>query len=99
MQSFAATDVHDIGIRRCDGNRADRTRRLAVEDRIPGAAEVVGLPHAAVHRADVENIGLTGYAGKSACAAATERPNVTPVHLSEHRAVDLLSGGREAGKE
>ena len=48
MQAFAAADVDDVRIGRRDGDRADRLRRLVVEDRVPRAAVVVDLPDAAV---------------------------------------------------
>ena len=40
LQSLAAADVDDVRIGRRDGDRADGSGRLIVEDRIPGAAVV-----------------------------------------------------------
>src|SRR4051794_10841779 len=48
LQSFAAPDVDDVGVRRRDRDRADRSGRLLVEDRFPGEPVVVRLPDAAV---------------------------------------------------
>ena len=62
-EPFAAADVDDVWIGRRDGNRADRAGRLIVEGRQPCAAEIGGLPDAAVHRADVEDIRRARDAG------------------------------------
>ena len=75
-----------------------------VEDRIPGAAVVVGLPHAAVDRADVEHVRLVGNSDGGLGAAAAERADHAPSQLGVHRGIDLLRlrrGGRERehGKE
>ncbi len=92
MQPFPAADVDDVGIGRCNDDCADGAGRLMIEDRIPGAPVVVGLPHPAVYRADVEDIRLARNAGEGARAAAAKRPDVAPVHFREHRRVDLLGG-------
>ena len=47
-QPFAAADVEDVRIGRRDGDPADRSGRLIVEDRLPRPAGVGGLPDAAV---------------------------------------------------
>ncbi len=52
-----------------------------IEDGIPGAAVVVRLPDAAVHLADVENIGLAGYTGGGASAATAKRADHAPVQF------------------
>ena len=98
MQSFATADVDDVRIRGRDRDRADRAGRLLIEDRLPGAAVVVGLPHSAIHRADVEDIRLAGNAGDRARASAAKWADVAPMHLGEERRIDLL-GGRRARKE
>src|SRR5260370_40621378 len=58
LQPFAAAYVDDVGIGRRNGDGADRARVLIVEDRLPGAARVRGLPYAAVNPRHVQNIGL-----------------------------------------
>ena len=78
LQAFAAADVDDVGIGRRDGERADGAGRLIVEDRLPGAAVVGGLPDAAVVDADVEDVGLAGHAGRPDGAAAAERADHPP---------------------
>ena len=70
LQSLAAADVDDVRVRRRDRERADRLRRLLVEDRRPGAAGVVGLPDAAVVDADVEEV--------RACPRTPAAPTVRP---------------------
>src|SRR6185437_7697455 len=62
VQSFAAADIDDIGIRRRDGDRTDGTGGLVVKDGLPSASVIVGLPHAAVADAHIEDIGLRWYA-------------------------------------
>src|SRR5205807_6767642 len=47
VQAFAAADINDVGIGGRYRYRADRTSGLIVKDRIPSAAIVIGLPHAA----------------------------------------------------
>ena len=58
LQPLAAADVDDVRIRRRHRDRADRLRRLVVEDGLPGAPVVVGPPDAAVADADVEDIRM-----------------------------------------
>ena len=77
---FAAADVDDVRIGRGDGEGADGAGRLVVEDRLPGAAGVGGLPDAAVVDADVEDVRLAGNAGRADGAAAAERADHPPAH-------------------
>src|SRR5205823_4017690 len=62
-EPFAAAYIYGIGVRRGDRDRADGLRGLLVEDRLPGATRVVGLPDAAVHLRHVERVGLRRDAG------------------------------------
>jgi hypothetical protein len=64
-----------------------------VEDGVPGAAIVVGLPHAAVDLAHVEDVGLGGDAGDGAGAASAEGSDHAPVEFAEQVGGDLLGGG------
>ena len=77
---LAAAYIDDVRIGRRDRDRADRTRRLIVEDRHPGSAVVGRLPHAAVVEADEEGIRTIGDAdcglpasrgGDRSCASAS----------------------------
>ena len=72
-----------------------------IEDRLPGSAKIVGLPHPAVHRADVEHVGLAGHARDGAGAATAKWTDVAPLHLGKDLGIDrLCEGGRnEAEKE
>src|SRR5437660_12815109 len=81
LQTLSAGDVNDIGIRRRNRDRADGLSRLIIENRIPGSAIVVRLPHSTIHRAHVENVRFTRYAGNSARPAATKGPDHPPPHL------------------
>jgi hypothetical protein len=76
VQSFPAADVDDVRVRRRDGNVSDRSRGRIVEDRLPGPAVVVGLPHAAVihaHHKDARPRRHAGAADRSACAEGTNQ--------------------------
>ena len=77
----SAAHVNHVGIRRGDGDGADRTRRLVVEQRRPGRAVVGGAPHPAVVEAGIEDIGLAGDAGKRPRAPGASRPDGAPMHL------------------
>src|SRR5580693_971533 len=90
MQPFTARDVNNIVIRRGDGDSTDRLTGLLVEDRRPGAAIVVRLPHPAVHRADIEKIWLVRYAGDRPRPAAPKRPDHAPAHFLIHALRILL---------
>src|SRR5258708_7178095 len=60
LESFAATNVEDVGVGGRDRDGANGAGRLLVEERLPGAAIVVGLPDAAVVHANEKNVGLVG---------------------------------------
>src|SRR6516164_117307 len=78
LQALAATDVEDVRVGGRDGHGADRAGRLVVEDGLPGSAEVVGLPDAAVADADVEDAGLAADAHGGDGPAAAERADHAP---------------------
>src|SRR5258706_1225738 len=82
MEAFAAGDINDIGIRGSDGDGADRLGGFVVEDRVPGAAVIVRLPHAAVDLANVANIRLAGDAGGGTGA--------TPAKGADHAPMEIL---------
>ena len=58
--------------------RADGAGRLIVEDRLPGPADIVRLPNAAVVSGDVEHIGLGSDARGGDGAPAAKRPDHPP---------------------
>src|SRR5439155_9583751 len=72
LQTLAAADVDDVGLGRGDGERADRSGRLVVEDRLPGPSGIRGLPDAAVVDTDVEDVRLAGHSRGADGAAAPE---------------------------
>src|SRR4051812_36693948 len=82
METFATGDVHDVGVGGSDGDRADRLGRFTIEDRVPCASVVVRLPDAAIHLSHIEDVGLTGNAGRSARASATQRADHAPVQVA-----------------
>ena len=89
LQTFAAADVNDIGIGRCDGQRADGAGGLVVENRIPGVSKIGGLPDAAVDGSHVENVGLVRDAGDGHGAASAERADAAPAHFRIEFLIEL----------
>src|SRR5204863_4113388 len=91
---FPTADEHDGRIRGCDGNRADRRDRLAVENREPHPATVDRFPDAAVDRAEIEIVGTTGNAGRGGDAPTAEWPDHPPAQagkkLGRERAGDRV---------
>src|SRR4029077_2985361 len=89
MQSFTAADANDVRIRRRDRNRADRRRRLIIENRLPRPTVIDRFKNAAVHGRHVENIRLRWNSCDRPCSAAAIRSNVTPaqnrIELSRSR--------------
>src|SRR5271163_1511849 len=81
MQSLATANVNNVRVGRGDGDRADRLRRLVVEDRIPGAAVVVRLPDSSVDLSNIENVRLAGDSAGSARAPAAQRADHAPVQV------------------
>ena len=76
----AAADVDDIGIRRCNGDCADRSGGLRVENRQPVRAVVRRTPHATVVETDVKHIRLAGHTGERARTTAAHRTDMAPMH-------------------
>ena len=89
LKSFTAPDVDDVGIRRRDGDGANRAGRLVVEDGRPGTTKVVRLPDAAVDGADVEDVRLIRDADRGLGAARAMRADHAPAHLAVHVWIDL----------
>ena len=94
MQTFAAANINNVRIRRRNRDRANRSCRLLIKQRLPRAAIVGRLPHSTVHCADVENIRLAGNAAHRARPPAAKRPDIAPLHLLQDRSVELLCGKR-----
>ena len=87
---LARADVEDARVRGRDGDRADRRDRLAVEDRLPRAARVLGLPDAAADGAEVEVIRLPRHARDREHAPAAKRAGEPPLHAGEKARVERL---------
>src|ERR1700719_4417874 len=75
---FAGAQINDLGIGWRNSDGADGSDGLRIKNGIPGAAGIVGAPHAATHRAEVENLGLTAYAGNRQRPAAAKGSNRAP---------------------
>src|SRR5438874_10953843 len=78
MQSFTTPGVNDVWIRWRDRNRANRRRRLIIENRLPRPTVIDRFKNTAVHRRHVENIRLRWNSCDRARPAAAVRSNVTP---------------------
>ena len=90
---LAAADIDHVRIGWRHRERADRRGTLAVEQRLPGASGVGGLPHAAAGGADVERVRLRGYARAHRRPAAAERADQSPLQ----RAGDVARRGCGGG--
>ncbi len=93
-QTFAAADVDDIRIGGRDCNRADRSGRLVVKDRLPRPPVIGCLPHAAVAHADVEDIRLAGNAAHRFGPPAAIWADRTPAHLTIRSWCQIAGLGR-----
>ena len=91
---FAGPHVQDGRVRRRHGDRPDGCDGLAVEARSPGETRVAALPHAAVHGAEVEVLGLARHAGGGHRAPRAEGPDQAPAHPREQGGIELLGAGR-----
>src|SRR5262245_55892783 len=89
MQPLAATDINNVGVGRRYSQRPDGTCGLIVEDRLPGAPEVVCLPHPAVAHADIEDVGLAGNSGDGARASSPKWADRAPVQRLEQGRIEL----------
>ena len=90
QRRLARAGVDQIGVRRRDGDRADRGDRLRVEHRRPRAARVGRFPHAAVHRAEIELVRPARHAADRVDASAAEWPERPPSQAGVERRVDRL---------
>src|ERR1700690_895593 len=96
-QAFSAAHIDNIGIRRRYRQRSDGAGRLAIEDRVPGSAEVRRLPNAAVVWSHVEDVLVLRNAGDRHRAAAAKWPDQPPMKLLIERWVIWL--GRKRGRK
>src|SRR6185295_3268911 len=90
METLATADINDVRIRRRDGDIAHRSGWRAVEDRMPGPAVVIRLPHAAVVDAHIEHASLRWHAHATDGAARAERSNETVAQLLIEGGIDTV---------
>ena len=94
---FAGADVDRLRRGRRNRDRADRSDVFLVEDRLPGPPGIVGPPHAAVDRSEIEAPRVDRIALDGEDSAAPERPDRAPVKILEQRWVDAR--GQDRGRE
>ena len=82
---LARADIDDVRIGWRHRDRADRSDRLRIEDRLPRAARVIRFPHAAVHAAEIEMLRLSRHASDREHATRAKRTNAAPVRVDVHR--------------
>jgi len=92
LEAFATGNVDDVGIGRSDGDGADGAGVLMIKDGIPGAAEIVSFPDAAVDGADVEDVRLRRDTGEGAGAAATDGADGAPIEFVKRGGSKGLGG-------
>src|SRR5205807_683369 len=79
MQSFTTPGVNDVWIRWRDRNRANRRRRLIIENRLPRPSVIDRFENAAVHRRHVKDIRLRWNSCDRARPPAAVWSDVPPV--------------------
>ncbi len=99
LEPFAAADVDDVGVGRGHSDAADGASGLVVEDRLPGAAGVGGLPNTAVVDADVKQVRPAGHAGRAVGAPAAKRPNHPPAQLAVQIRIERAIGRDRRGQD
>ena len=87
---LAGADPHEVRVRLVEGDIADRTGRLVVEERRPGGAVVLGLPDAAGAGGDVEDLRLRLDDGEVGDPPAHQR-------RTELAVLEVRDGGFEGG--
>src|SRR3989441_12388700 len=92
---LAGADVHDVGVRLRDADRADGAAEVLVGHRRPRVASIRRLENAAARRAHPE-FTHPGRGTRDGDAAPTAvDPDLAPLERGEHRGVEAL-GGRGA---
>ncbi len=85
---FAASDVDHVRVRGGDGDRADGSDRLIVEDRLPRPPGIARFPHAAIHAAEIEVLRLTRDSGDRHHATSAKRADEPPAQILKERRID-----------
>ena len=88
--------IDDLRIGGGDGDGTDGRDGLRIKNRIPGAAGIIRAPHAAAHRAEVENLGLAPDAGDRQGSAAAKRSNRAPAELLKQFRVEVRGRVRQS---
>ena len=97
---LAGADVEGGRRGRRQRQRTDRAGRLAVEDRLPGAAGILGCPHSAVYGAEIEMAAIPGNPRHGEHPAPAEGADEAPLQRLKHRGIDRrLSAQRTQGAE
>jgi hypothetical protein len=100
--AFTRADPDDVGTGLEDRHRADRGRRLVVEDRREREPAVDRLPHPARRRADVDDVGIRLDDVDRRDAAGHRRgPDGAGLHAGQELGIDLGvgEGGGEGEEE
>ena len=86
QRALATADVHGVGRRWCHRDGADGRDGLRIEDRLPGPAAVDRLPHAAIHRTEIELVRTSTHTSRGRDAAPAKGTEQAPVHALRNRA-------------
>src|ERR1019366_3837159 len=87
---FTRAGVNNVGVRRRDGDRADRANLRRVRQRSPIAPGIRGFPNAAGHSAHVIDVRISRNAGNGQRASAAHRTNQSPEHRFPQIRVERL---------
>src|SRR6185503_10389496 len=75
-------DVDDFGIGWRNRQRADRGGWAILEQRCPRASGIIGLPHAAASRTEVEGIRLRWHALNNCRPSRAKRTQLPPMQVA-----------------
>src|SRR5260370_16897173 len=76
-------DVDDARVRGCDGEGSHARGRLVLEERLPGAARIVALPHPADRRPEVKDVRPAGHALHTRSPSPPKRADPSPPPAGE----------------
>ena len=91
---FARARVNDLRIGRRHCERADRSHRLPIEDRLPNHAGIGGFPDAAIDGAEVKGGRVAGNSGHRDHAASAKWPDQSPLESAVKFGGNRLRSGR-----